>query len=300
MTIPKGTEYSSTLPGWGGDHSADTLVAATIGLVVDQNLTQTTLSSSSLSDLTSLVDSSGTLSYNFGNTTEGSEFVLFAFYQIHSERREVNSSVESVVAVPQSPVENWTQNGSWVVDHFSVAGAQLVIDFWNQSLLGGSTPEEIREVGNFLWEDSQEYSFESNMLWTPQLPSVFEKNRGYNFAQYIPLVYGQPSGGGLIPAFPTTYVLDEVDGGKSYIQDYQQTVRIFNEYTQTFRNGLGLTFTLAYRTQRRISASTHSVEYEPWGPILSPSRVQPPHGHARQHPSGQRPRMRDFGLFSQH
>lgn len=226
MTIPKGAVYSSTLPGWGGTHKSDTLVAATTGLVVDvdQNLTQTTLSSSSLTDLTSLVDSNGKLNYSFENTTDGSEFVLFAFYQIHSERREVNSSVESIAEVPQSPIENFTQNGSWVVDHFSVAGAQLIIDFWNQSLLSGNTTAEIREVGNYLWEDSQEYSYQSNMLWTPQLPRVFEEKRGYSFNKYIPLVYGQTSGGGLIPSFPTTYVLDE--GGNSYIQDYQQTVRL--------------------------------------------------------------------------
>ncbi|KAJ4413671.1 hypothetical protein N0V82_008400 [Gnomoniopsis sp. IMI 355080] len=234
LTIAKGTEYSSSLPGWGGNYNSDTLVAATTGLVVavDQNLTQTTLSSNSLTDLTSLVDSDGKLNYNFGNTTGGSEFVLFAFYQKHSERREVNSSVESIADVPQSPVENFMQNGSWVVDHFSVAGAQITIDFWNQSLLIGNTTADIREVGNYLWEDSQEYSYQSNMLWTPQLQRVFEERRGYSFNNYIPLVYGQPSGGGLIPAFPTTYVLDE--GGNSYIQDYQQTLTELNaEYLQT-------------------------------------------------------------------
>lgn len=223
VTVAQGTTYSDTLPGWGESHNNDTLVAATTGLVVDQNATQITLSAGSLSDLTSYVDSSGKLIYNFSSTAEGSDYVLFAFYLIHPETREVNASTESIATVPQSPIENWTQNGSWVVDHFSTAGAQLIIDFWNQSLLGGNATEDIRQVGNFLWEDSQEYNSHSNLLWTPQLPKIFRENRGYDFEKYIPLVFGA-SGGGALDALNRTYVLDEVDGGQSYIQDFQQTV----------------------------------------------------------------------------
>lgn len=224
LTVAQGTTYSDTLPGWGGSHNNDTLVAATTGLVIDQNATQITLSAGSLSDITSNVDSSGKLTYKFSDTAEGSDYVLFAFYLIHPETREVNASTESIAAVPQSPIENWTQNGSWVVDHFSTAGAQLVIDFWNQSLLGGNATEYVKQVGNFLWEDSQEYNSHSNVLWTPQLPKVFKENRGYGFEKYIPLAFGA-NGGGALDALNKTYVLDDSDGGQSYVQDFQQTVR---------------------------------------------------------------------------
>lgn len=224
LTVTKGTVYSDTLPGWGGSHNNDTLVAATTGLVVDQNATQITLSANSLSDLTSNVDANGKLTYNFSNTAEGSAHVLFAFYLTHPETREVNASTESIAAVAQSPIENWTQNGSWAVDHFSTAGAQLIIDFWNQSMLSGTATESIQQVGNFLWEDSQEYNSHSNVLWTPQLPRLFKENRGYDFAKYVPLVYGT-SGGGQLNVLTNTYVLDDLDGGQSYVQDFQQTVR---------------------------------------------------------------------------
>lgn len=224
LTVAKGTAYLDTIPGWGGSHNNDTLVAATTGLVVDQNATQITLSAESLNDLTSIVDSSGNLKYNFSNIAEGSDYVLFAFYLTHPETREVNASTESIAAVPQSPIENWTQNGSWVVDHFSTAGARLIADFWNQSLLSGNATENIRQVGNFLWEDSQEYYSHSNLLWTSQLPNVFKENRGYDFEKYIPLVFGASGGGGALNALFSTYVLDDLDGGQSYVQDFQQTV----------------------------------------------------------------------------
>lgn len=224
-TVAPGTLYSDTIPGWGGAYNSDTLVAATTGLIVNQTDTEITLSASSLADLTTYVDSSGKLTYNFSTTDEGSAYALFAYYLMHPETREVNSSAVSAAAVPQSPIENWTQNGSFVVDHFSAAGAQLVIDFWNQSLLGGNTTEAIREVGNYFWEDSQEFNSKSNLLWTPELPRVFEKNRGYAFEKYIPFVYGVTSSGGGKVAAPITYVLDQIDGGESHIQDFQQTVR---------------------------------------------------------------------------
>ena len=48
---------------------------------------------------------------------------------MHSEFRECASPDEVNATVPQSPVTNYVQNGSWAVDHFSANGAQLVIDF---------------------------------------------------------------------------------------------------------------------------------------------------------------------------
>jgi hypothetical protein len=54
-------------------------------------------------------------------------------------------------------VETFIQNGSWVNDYFSSNGAQLIIDFWENYLLGNGSRELIQEVGNYIWEDSAEF-----------------------------------------------------------------------------------------------------------------------------------------------
>lgn len=228
LTVPKGTTYQDTLPGWGAAYNWDTFVAATTGLVVNQNAAQLTLSAASLLEVTSHVDANGVLDHTFNDTDEGSDYTLFAFYLKHTNKREVNASSDAPADVPQSPITTFNENGSWVVDHFSATGAQLIIDFWGDYLLFDNTTDAVREVGNFLWEDSQEFADKSNVLWTPLLPQVFEANRGYSFIKYLPLIFAsREAGGGQLAAFPNTYVIDEEDGGNAYIQDFQQTVRIF-------------------------------------------------------------------------
>ncbi|CAN8096245.1 unnamed protein product [Discula destructiva] len=249
VTITNGTNYSAVLPGWGGDHNLNTLVAATTALVVNQSqdATQITLSATSLTDHTSHVDTNGTLSIVFNNTNSSSAYVLFVFYLQHSRYREVVASSDTITAVPQSPIETWNQNGSWVVDHFSSAGAQIVINFWEDYLLTGNSSDAILQAGNYMWEDSQEYYSRSNVLWTPALPQTFESNRGYSFNNYIPLITGQNyAGGGAAPSFPVTYMLDEADGGSGHIQDFQQTLTELNAIYLTnltsWSNSLGIQF----------------------------------------------------------
>lgn len=227
-TVSKGTSSIASIPGWGGRYNEDSLIGAVTALVVAENGTQKTLAASSLQDVTSLVNGAdGSLSLNFNATDEGTEYVLFAFYQEHADYRAVVAPDETEVAVPQSLVENYKQNGSWVVDHFSAAGAQVFIDFWNSSLLYGNSSDTLRNVGNFLWEDSQEFHLQtanSNLMWTPKLAEVFLSNRGYSIINYLPFIVSADLA--QVTAFTTnvTYVSDEEDGGQSYTEDYQQTV----------------------------------------------------------------------------
>jgi hypothetical protein len=217
-TFATGQAYTGVLPGWG----SGTLVAAATGLVVNSTTSNSSttkvLSEKSLTDVTKLVNSNGYLSYKPDKSSGGLEQVLFASYLVHSEYREVQSPAEVTVAVPQSPITSYTQNGSWAVDHFSAEGAQVVIDFWQKSLLDTETQTLIRQAGNYLWEDSQEYSVAT--FWTPRLQQVFQANRGYSVNKYIPLLVD--SGGGSTMA--TTYLTDEADDGASHVVDYQQTV----------------------------------------------------------------------------
>lgn len=94
LTIPAGTAYSATLPGWGGAYNSATLVAATTALVVNEAGTQRTLSTDSLLEVTALVDADGVLEHTFNDTGAGSDYTLFAFYLKRTYYREVNASVD--------------------------------------------------------------------------------------------------------------------------------------------------------------------------------------------------------------
>lgn len=218
--ISQGTSSIESIPGWGGGYNADSLVAAVTALVVADNGTQVTLAASSLEDVTSSVNAAdGSLSFDF----DAGEYVLFTFYQEQSEYREVMAGDQVEAAVPQSPIQNYKQNGSWVVDHFSATGAQIFIDFWNTSLLSGNTSDAIREVGNFLWEDSQEFGANNSIFWTPKFSDVFLANRGYNVSTWLPVIVSADLAG-LTTFSGVTYITDEDDAGLGHIEDYEQTV----------------------------------------------------------------------------
>ncbi|GAA2073735.1 glycosyl hydrolase [Actinomadura alba] len=74
-----------------------------------------------------------------------------------------------------------------VVDHFSRAGTQAVIDFWESRLLTTRIRKLIRQAGGSLFEDSIELETDA-LNWTPGLPEEFEKRRGYSLWPYLPVI----------------------------------------------------------------------------------------------------------------
>ncbi|KAJ6028025.1 secreted protein [Penicillium herquei] len=237
-TFSSSSGFSGTIPGWGSGR----LTAVTTGTIKSNTSSKVVLYESSLRDVTSMVGNNGRLTIHSSNTSPGSQAVIFAYYLTHSEYRAApdptSPSIET--AVPQSPVTHYSQNGSWVVDHFSTAGARVVASYWKQSIISSKIGALVREVGNYLWEDSQEYSVAT--FWTPDLQKKFLSNRGYSVTKYIPLLVG--SGGGTTSDI--TYVTDENDFGDSHIVDYQQTLTELNaEYLDAltdWSNSLGVQF----------------------------------------------------------
>ena len=222
VAVPIGGSFSGVLPGW----NSGPLVAASTGLVLNvanntSGGSSTTLSEASLSDITGSVDASGNVNINFPSSQPGGiENRVFAYYLKHSHYPEVQSQANVEVDVPQSPITTWEQNGSWVVDHFSALGAQTTISYWENNLLDSSTIALIKEVGNYVWEDSQEfYLFEAN-FWTPNLTTTFLANRGYSVNEYVPLLINTLTSS----ASADLYVLDSSDAGASHVADYRQTV----------------------------------------------------------------------------
>ncbi|MFG1815381.1 glycosyl hydrolase [Kribbella sp. NPDC049174] len=80
-----------------------------------------------------------------------------------------------------------TSPESYVVDHFSAAGARAVIDYWERQLLTPTTRRLLRKSGGALFEDSIELET-SGLNWTPALPEEFARRRGYDVWPYLPAI----------------------------------------------------------------------------------------------------------------
>lgn len=155
-TVPFGGKFNEVIPGWNTEH----LVSASTGLVKSSTNVSSTLthklSAESLEDVIHMVSSTGHLNISFSSHTAGEHYVVFTYYLIHTQYREEPTPelVTSGPGVTQSPVTSYVQNGSFVVDHFSAEGAEAVAAFWNDHLLDGTSSPLIKEVGNYIWEDS--------------------------------------------------------------------------------------------------------------------------------------------------
>lgn len=240
VSVSFGSTYNATIPGLGSGE----LVSASIGLVLKtENATLTnnanfsptpvagnksTLAADSLEDITNSIDSQGHLTRDFPSLGRGVEYRIFAYHQIPSGYREAPSPEDpGLPAVPQSPVQSYVQDGSFVVDHFSVKGAQVIIDFWEQYLLPNGTLELLQAAGNYGWEDSQEFGAGVTVWWTPELLQRFASARAYDLQYCLPLILYDNNGiDGVLPTH-TWFVTDEPDAGLSHVNDYRQTVSFF-------------------------------------------------------------------------
>lgn len=250
ISIPIGGSYSGKLPGWetGGLVSASTalvtnstpitLSASPAFIGHTYNGTKYTLAASSLTDVTDQVSADGTINISFPSAANGTEFQLFAYYQNHTVGFEQQSPLFLNTTVPQSLVTSFLQNGSRFNDHFSATGAQLIIDFWEKYLLDyNDTRELIHEVGNYGWEDSQEFGNSILVWWTPALVEAFEVARGYSIRKYLPLIYAVNAQSDAPLASPSVYYTDEQDKGQSHVDDYRQTLTELNRvYLETLTN----------------------------------------------------------------
>ena len=99
------------------------------------------LKTGSLTELTNQVaPSTGFLSHQFPQASNGSSYRVFAFYQ----RLTLNRNIP--------PAKNITAtifgNGSFTVDHFDPRGAKVLTDFWEQHILTNGVRELLSQVGH--------------------------------------------------------------------------------------------------------------------------------------------------------
>lgn len=202
VSVRIGSSCDSILPGWGSGE----FVSASIGLVTNStpvnltgadgyygrksyNGTSYTLAASSLRVISDSVTSDGHLSIRVPQHLAGQGYHLFAFYQIQTRHRELEVSTAFGAAVPQSPIITYVENGSWITDHFSTAGADMIINFWETHELDDEMRELLKEVGNCAWEDSYEIGVAARLWYTLRLLDEFHLRRSYRLNKFLPLLY---------------------------------------------------------------------------------------------------------------
>ena len=125
---------------WGPSELVAVVAARVQGRGKRGTTNQVSLDKTSVVDITHLA-ANGTLSWAAPSSPGQASWVVLAFYQRFSNER-------SCVSVPQA--STWVGNGSWMVDHFSAAGAKKVTSFWDQHLLNDDEIDGLmRKVGGY-------------------------------------------------------------------------------------------------------------------------------------------------------
>ncbi|KAH9238540.1 hypothetical protein K456DRAFT_1935729 [Colletotrichum gloeosporioides 23] len=104
---------------------------------------------------------------------------------------------------------------SYVVDHFSEAGAQAVVDFWEDQILTPEMLELIAQTPTSLFEDSQEMV--SATYWTPNFADEFLSRRGYSVMDILPVVTQYKNNAYL-------FLFNDSEAQRGSLHDYHETI----------------------------------------------------------------------------
>lgn len=103
------------------------------------------LSHKSLRDVTDQVDTStGEVQLKFPDAEGNARYRIFAFYQTQPHYNNLRFDNTNLIST-----DSIFDNGSYVVDHHSVRGAQTVINFWEDHMLDEETLGLIEKAGNY-------------------------------------------------------------------------------------------------------------------------------------------------------
>ncbi|KAJ7702445.1 hypothetical protein B0H17DRAFT_1044362 [Mycena rosella] len=204
------------------------LVSAVVAELIpgaNSSASRVSLDWNTVQDMTTQVDNSSSISF----TAPNSSSVLLAYYSRRNgfpeARRGFNGSF------PASP-GSW---GSWVVDHFSPAGADISISFVEQNILARDNIGAMAAqpgVGSYMWEDSME--FFAQLFWTEALPQRFMERHGYEINKTLPVMHTLSARG---PVANQTFDFGSTVDWAKFLEDYQDTLTsLYVDYMTTFRD----------------------------------------------------------------
>ncbi len=194
---------------------------------------------------------------------DDSEYVLFSFFDKPSVLR-INSGM------------------FYVVDHFSKAGTDAIMDVWEKEIMPEF--EEYSDIIECLFCDSLEYIV--RLEWTRDFPERFEREKGYSIIPYLPCLgnimtvgNGDRNRGVFPPTQISGYYLSDRDKFVRVNHDFfdvinQGYTHEHLEYMQSRAEKMGLTvrYQVAYNKNLEAESSALYVgvpENEPLGrPVL--------------------------------
>ncbi|KAF2671303.1 hypothetical protein BT63DRAFT_385815, partial [Microthyrium microscopicum] len=260
------------LPGWGekGKGQGGRLVAAVLAKTIGESVsdvvrskeertlrlkrkyTRLMLAKHSLRDVTSDVRNG---SVELG-VLAGPGWRLFAYYERQTGARNL---------IAKKGISG-LDGGSYVVDHFSAAGAKLVTKFWDEHMLPGTVKTLLKEVGSNTWEDSVE--IESHVSWSPTLPARFQEKFGYDLRRILPVISFANNNLATQSAAPGEFecVLDTTDQGKGFVNDFRSLLADgYADYLTVLKNwtnnlGMGLSTQTSYNLPMDMAATIPLVD----------------------------------------
>ncbi|KAL2835883.1 hypothetical protein BJX68DRAFT_273689 [Aspergillus pseudodeflectus] len=121
---------------------------------------------------------SRSLTWTAPETVPGATWQIMAWYERHTNQRSIDGGPEA---------QTYVQNGSWIVDHFSAAGARRMTDFFDTHVVPEQSDRDLlAAVGKYAWEDSME--MHSTVWWTRGFDSDFLHALGYDIRPCLPLL----------------------------------------------------------------------------------------------------------------
>ncbi|KAK7452589.1 hypothetical protein CaCOL14_004502 [Colletotrichum acutatum] len=103
---------------------------------------------------------------------------IMAWYTRYTNQRSIDAAPDAAT---------WVQNGSWVTDHFSVAGAKKLTGFFDEYIIPEEQDRELlARVGKYAWEDSME--MDTALWWTHNFADAFRAQRGYDITSCLPFL----------------------------------------------------------------------------------------------------------------
>ncbi|KAH7383434.1 secreted protein [Cadophora sp. MPI-SDFR-AT-0126] len=269
VIVPAGGVFQGLIPG--GGMTGRTLVSVTTATILNstffsiprfivgiqigsENYTEHYVEADSIRDVTHLVNSNGTLSLKFpisrtGNSTR--HIVYASYYQLSGAR----------ACTPGKQPQNFLQNGSFAVDHFSPEGAKVTTDFLEKYVLVNGVRELMQETGKYIWEDSVEVP--STLYWTPQLSKTFKSMHKYDVGVKIMLLsYG--NGLQFDTEYSERFFSDKPELDQGYISDYRATLtRLMTTYLDYINNWSHTYLGLEYSAQPGYGIPVDMLELIP-------------------------------------
>ena len=134
-----------------------------------------------------------------------------------------------------------------VTDHFSRAGADAGINYWNNNILTPAMRASLKTTGGDIFEDSLELN--ARFFWTPELLEEFEKRRGYDLRPYLPILVIpdlHKKGSRVATTDPAVYSLSPAEDARVRRDYYDTLTDLYRENhmapVREFANGLGMKY----------------------------------------------------------